>query len=314
MAIKKYVMTRKLTMKTFVVSMDTPSGRQRLGRLADQCRREGIEWEWMVGVDGKKLDPEALARAAGPWCRSLCSPAMVGCALSHIRCWQRVVDEGLSEALILEDDAVLQEGFLSKLQRGLRDVPEDYHLLVAGCFLCSAPMMPKKDHGVRKLKIFFGSHAYVVSQAGARYLLERSHHRANFHIDAQMAFTPGLKMYALSKNIALQDGEDTSQNVSLGFPGSVNRLLSAMKDSDNNSMAFYVNTSFMRVGTYRHHILITPMLLLFLLLGLLKFPWQYMAPFAAIDMLWFPPSTWTDPVLKLGVYSLGFLARSSWRF
>ena len=49
--------------------------------------------------------PPIIVPGMAPWCRENDLKAgELGCTLSHIACWQRVVDEGHDEALILEDD------------------------------------------------------------------------------------------------------------------------------------------------------------------------------------------------------------------
>jgi GR25 family glycosyltransferase involved in LPS biosynthesis len=45
----------------------------------------------------------------------------VGCYLSHTSVWKKFLDSGDSYAMILEDDAILYNGFLSDFQQAMRD-------------------------------------------------------------------------------------------------------------------------------------------------------------------------------------------------
>jgi glycosyl transferase family 25 len=232
---------------------------------------------------------------------------MVGCGISHMKCWRAVVDQNLPYALILEDDAYLLPNFRRKMISVLQNVPQDFHVLLLGCFLCE--MNPDSADGkVREIKNFAGTHAYIVSQKGARFLMDNAP-RVEYHIDIQMHNIPGVKIYAPRTNLAVQNGEETSSNVQVHFPGSLNRLFASIKDGDNMSMSHYLNSSYLRIGTMRHHIVITPLLLLFGLVGLLGVPWKLVALYSLIDFAYFPPTSLTDPMIKLSFYAVGLWLR-----
>ena len=71
----------------------------------------GLEYQCVDAVDGKSCAPKILEQHYSPeinrktWHRPL-TPGEIGCYLSHIDCWERIVDSQLDFALILEDDAV----------------------------------------------------------------------------------------------------------------------------------------------------------------------------------------------------------------
>jgi glycosyl transferase family 25 len=291
-------------MKTFVISMDTPNGRTRLAKLSQECAREGIDdIEHIVGVDAKTISQEVLESDVGKMCQSFCSPGMIGCGISHMRCWRAIVERNLPCALILEDDASLLPNFRNKMFSVLREVPQEYHVLLLGCFHCDKGDSPVTDH-VRKIDSFAGTHAYVVSQHGARFLVDNIP-QVNYHIDMQLARIPGIKMYASKTNLAIQNGDGTSSNADIGFPGSLNRVFMSIRDQDNMSLAHYMNTGFLRLGTLQHHIIITKLAGLFVLAGVIGVPWKLMALFAAIDIAMFPPSSVMDPTVKMSMYALG---------
>jgi hypothetical protein len=174
--------------------------------------------------------------------------------------------------------------------------------------MCSSLFEVRTTGHVRRVSHFAGLHAYVVSNAGARFLLEHIPQVA-YHIDVQTALTSGLRVYALAEDSALQDGEESSQNASLGFPKSLTTILQSIPVSNNVSLAYFANVTMFRLGPYSHHLLVTPLLLVFLALGLYGVPWYVIVPYAALDTLLFPPVSWNDPLTKLAVYALGLIYR-----
>jgi len=53
----------------------------------------------------------------------------IGCILSHLKAVTEAKESGLEYVLILEDDAVLVEGFKKKLSAALHELPEDWEAL-----------------------------------------------------------------------------------------------------------------------------------------------------------------------------------------
>lgn len=306
-------------MKVFVISMDTPNGKARLSTMTRRCAEAGLDdFEHVVGVDGKRVSSEHLDRHVGTICKTLCAPMVVGVAMSHMQCWQAILDNDLEMALILEDDAVLLPNFQKRMEAAVQNVPKDFHILLLGCFTCGqgiqkafgAPALPQQD--IVAIKYFAGTHAYVMSRAGAQFATQHIR-KVHYHIDIQMNRTPGLRIYAVKDHLAIQDGEATSSNADIQFPGSVNSFLSTIRDADNISMAYYANTSIFRIGSYRRHIIVTPLLILFFVAGALGLSWRYMLGFAAVDVILYPPSSPVDLATKLGAFIAGMLSRR-WRY
>jgi glycosyl transferase family 25 len=96
-------------MKAFVVSL--AKSRERRESIKRQLANTSLDWEFIEAVDGYAMstaditlstDPEALRKAP----RYL-NPGQIGCSLSHISCYSRILDEGLEHALVIEDDMLL---------------------------------------------------------------------------------------------------------------------------------------------------------------------------------------------------------------
>lgn len=307
-----------MDMHVFVINLDTPNGRARWPKVSTQCRAAGLQCERVVGVNGAALPMSTVRKVASPVCTWFCSPAMVGCALSHMRCWRAVVDRGLPMAVILEDDATLVPEFSAKVEHVLRHAPPDWHVIMLGCFLCDpedqafTTMEPMFDNGVvRELRNFAGMHAYVVSNAGARYLI-REAPRVRYHIDIQMNGVKGLRIYGVHDDLAFQGTETaTSTLMSADFPTTMNAVLSHAKDTKGVGLDFYANGVLARIGPYEGtHIFVTPLAIVFLVMGLARVPWPWVLGVSAVDMLLFPPRSLKSPATLLGAYGLGYITRA----
>jgi glycosyl transferase family 25 len=80
----------------------------RRAHITAELKKTGLDYEIITAVDGCDLnlhdptivDSSLLARCSFP-------AGTVGCALSHLHAYQKIVADGLDEALILEDDVTL---------------------------------------------------------------------------------------------------------------------------------------------------------------------------------------------------------------
>jgi GR25 family glycosyltransferase involved in LPS biosynthesis len=142
--------------------------------------RLGVDYEIIDAIDGKSLDPIVFHRLTEG--RTIHAGA-VGCYLSHINVYKKVVEKNMGVALILEDDAVLSPGAVDLLHSGCESLDFDY------CFLDSedhgetGPVFYNAGHWIpvsRNLKAFELSagphctHAYLVTNHAAQMRLEHA--------------------------------------------------------------------------------------------------------------------------------------------
>lgn len=106
----------------YVLSLRRNQARRR--EIKNHLGELGISFEWIDGVDGRKLSaPEKsdfLSDDRQYFANGPMSDGALGCLLSHRLAWQRIVSSSESTALILEDDAVLQpetKDALSRIER-----------------------------------------------------------------------------------------------------------------------------------------------------------------------------------------------------
>lgn len=102
-------------MKVFVINLDRNS--DRLTNVERLAAHFGLDFERFSAVNGKLL-PEAFIDEVISRRRnfdekfSLLKPGEIGCALSHLDIYQKIIDNGLELALILEDDIEFDENLI----------------------------------------------------------------------------------------------------------------------------------------------------------------------------------------------------------
>jgi len=194
-----------------VVVLTLARARGRQERVRERLGGLGVRFEFMEGVDGAALDREALARQ-GLYDAALARRAdrfgremnagELGASLSHRRAYEEAIGHGWKRTLIFEDDLVPRAADLPALGAALSELPEGWDLVWLGYTnlervtlrdrLKQAIYVPMAAVGLlkwtpgevlrfhprpysahlRRAGLHHCAHAYAVSLAGARKLLE----------------------------------------------------------------------------------------------------------------------------------------------
>ena len=114
-----------MTPPIFVISLAREA--ERRARMAQELA--GFDFEFFDAVDGRTLDGAQYAhRLDAEWFRIMrgreLAPGEIGCFLSHYGLWERLVAAGTPCALILEDDARLEDGFAVIIDEAMKIAAE----------------------------------------------------------------------------------------------------------------------------------------------------------------------------------------------
>lgn len=220
-------------MKTLVINMENDV--DRLSKIKSQFLEQAIDHEVIKAVDGSKHDMTNVT----DMCKMICTKSMIGIMLSHISCWQYIVDNNLESAIILEDDVILEDNFVASAGNLIKSLKyEDknsWELILLGCFLCTYsgndlltkfimkvnnPMQEASDKAYNDLlyipRSWGGTHAYMLSNKGARRLLEKLP-KASYHVDFQIAHTD-IKTLAARKKLATQRADAADSHNATSIP------------------------------------------------------------------------------------------------
>ena len=174
--------------KSAVFIINLKQSIERKNHMQELCDKIGLRATFVEAVDGRHMarekfagtySKEAAVRVIG---REL-SGGEIGCALSHITAYKRIIEENLSVALILEDDIEFDESMLDILSE-IGSLPRDWELVLLGhhssasrSSVTMSSLLGRKVLGenhklLRPVGLVCGTYGYLINGAGARKLLE----------------------------------------------------------------------------------------------------------------------------------------------
>lgn len=239
--------------KVLVINLDRDADKWRAVQR-ELARTGTARYERLAATDGSALTAEQKTALTTPGCDAHCTTAMVGCADSHRRAWRACVDEALPSVLVLEDDVVFDDDVLEQTRMAFRELPDGWSLLLLGCFTCHEGIVARSKRYSEHLSrpaMIAGTHAYGVSQKGARELLAAIP-RVDTHVDWSMSrHLSKLDAFSLSSNRAFQANMDQS-NIAGKAPAGMNLLLGHVRIGsdplDGRTVSWILSENFARVG------------------------------------------------------------------
>lgn len=190
----------------------------RLTACARQLESYDLPFERVDAVDGDALTPTAISKLynfeESSYHKHMTS-GEIGCYLSHVRVWQKIVDEQLDYAVILEDDILLQDNIQEGLA-ALQTIQEPWDLIK----LAEAPEKRKAVHHipandfalVTYNKVPSRTCAQVVSLAGAKKLLATSITiKRPIDIELQYWWESNLNVFGLKPYLVKANHDEASE-------------------------------------------------------------------------------------------------------
>lgn len=171
-------MERDKTYPIFILSLEKDAERRQalLGALGNL----GLDFEVMIGIDGRSgLNPRHEAMidraAAGARVGRMLSDGEFACALSHRSIQEAVLSRGLEGAVILEDDAIVDERF-ARFMEQRKYLEADMILLDhgAGRFWPGATQFFDEIRAYRVAIQGSRATGYSISREAARHLVAKA--------------------------------------------------------------------------------------------------------------------------------------------
>jgi glycosyl transferase family 25 len=166
----------------FVISLKDATTRRQ--SIVDQMQKLSIPFDFIDAVDGRGFDMDTHAaynkRKRLAFFRQDMTGGELGCLLSHRSIFQKMVDENIERALILEDDAILYDDFYPAFKK-LLEAKTPYEL---ARFLYTEKVAKLTQRTVEQIDDTYklnrlmttpgGAHAYIITQSGAKKLLKHT--------------------------------------------------------------------------------------------------------------------------------------------
>jgi glycosyl transferase family 25 len=168
-------------MHIFVINLKGSTERRR--HMEDALGALKLPFEIIEAVDGRAFDPDNLPHYNGILRRLTAGQDLmkeeIGCILSHRKIYQRMIDDNIPCAVILEDDAILSEDFPDILQK-LNNLTVKWDMIRflgrPKCEQQNRTVMPidTKYYLTRVIKPFGGAYTYMLTKTAAQKLLQMS--------------------------------------------------------------------------------------------------------------------------------------------
>ena len=165
-------------MRIFIINLK--KSRYRRKSISQQLDLLRLEYEFFDAVDGSILGNEELSSLYNKkWAKRHVGrpllPGEIGCALSHIGIYRKIVKEKIPYALVLEDDTQLLPSIVQGLKKlELILAPEEAVVcLLSGCagMINDLGTLGEGYHLRRIASAAYLAHAYVVSYEAAQRLI-----------------------------------------------------------------------------------------------------------------------------------------------
>lgn len=204
----------------YVISLE--ASKSRRSAMTKRMAGLGLEFGFVDGVLGRDVPVDQRKRLLSDRRRlhagAPLSDGALGCLMSHRRAWQRMLDERIEAAIILEDDAELAPETLDVLPRietlkGRFDLINLHH--TSGRPLVDAARI-SPTHALSITRyVSIGAIGYAISRNAAERLLEVSV-PGIFEVDVLMNrwWVHGVKTLVLTPPIVTEDGHDST----IGYP------------------------------------------------------------------------------------------------
>lgn len=186
----------------FVLNLDFNP--ERLASLQRQTDALGLEMQRIAGVNGAALTEQEVARVYSPelnrkYYRHGLTRGKIGCYLGHKKIWQKILDEDIDCAVILEDDAILEAHF-SKMLEAISAMEGVEYIKLADNQQCPPAQTRPLASGftlVNYRRIPNCAIAYVLTKRGTEKLLRRKMIYRPVDIDMQFAREIDLNLLGL---------------------------------------------------------------------------------------------------------------------
>lgn len=167
--------------KLYVINVNTSNDEIR-DRIEDLRFYERCGWEIVNGINGNNLnDPTIdfewdiyknwkIEDSDNYWWNRDLTVGEIGCALSHIKIWQRIANGDEETVLILEEDFV-NKSHMSVNDLDITDVDNDWDLIYLGRKAHHLEEEEVINTHLNRVKFSYNAHAYIITKTAARKML-----------------------------------------------------------------------------------------------------------------------------------------------
>ncbi|BEH99513.1 glycosyltransferase family 25 protein [Edwardsiella ictaluri] len=199
-------------MKVFIINLKRDL--QKKHEIINECDQLNISHEIIEAVSGIDLSATEIDHLIDKDAQIYLTKGEIGCSLSHLRIYQKIISEDLPYALILEDDAILHDD-LSEVIHAIENVIDKekshaYLLYKTNCVYSNKEIKLSEKYSLYESNAPTYTHGYVVTNKTARLITEINT-PVRLEADAWRNFYFEKNIRSYSLNIDLITSRDQSK-------------------------------------------------------------------------------------------------------
>ena len=202
-------------LKIFIVNLK--KDKERIDFQKQQFKKENLKFERINAIYGKDLSDKEKYKKSGSYFNYITNtPCIIGCFLSHLKIYKKIVQENLPYALIMEDDIKLLKNFRTNLNKLLNNLPNDYDIIHCGCDGSSCELNNninlintklnknynnnyEKYDLVKPNTLIVGTWCYLISNKAAKKMIEKYENNIPGHIDIVINSDQNINLLLMKK-------------------------------------------------------------------------------------------------------------------
>ena len=161
-------------MKIFIINLKSKSD-LRLKMMA-QINALNLNAEFIDAIVGNELSDKEISDKVHNYPDCQLTKGEIGCALSHLTIYEKMVRDNINMALILEDDAILNpdvSAVLSNLENIDNNDKPNIYLLSKPEKYIKNKKIEMANHSLYSVYDASGAHGYVINNLAARKMMTR---------------------------------------------------------------------------------------------------------------------------------------------
>ena len=195
----------------FVINLERR--KDRLKHVNNQLQKYNIKYTRFNAFDGKRLHQykNEIDLYINKSSNIMKNNGQIGCSLSHLKLWEKVVEKKMKHALIFEDDVIILDNFNERLKNIIKELPDDYNFVLLGGNIMRGSIIDGKQYilqGVNYPEFNWCLHSYLINYKFAeKLLIDIKRNKLNKTIDSHLSYDvyPHNKYYISSLPITKQD-------------------------------------------------------------------------------------------------------------
>ncbi len=273
---------------------------ERLENIKKVMEKYNLNFERFDAIYGKELSQEEINKNTNILCRTLlCNNGMIGCAMSHIQIWKKLLEDNTTNSYIIMEDDIQDINIkeLNDLIKFINDNNFDYDFISLTCvgILCIDLKKGIKINDTLYLtkKIYpLGMGCYIINKQGAKKIIDMiNKYKITYHIDFSVTtknFLSNNNFKYYNTNYSLIDinlNNIISSQSTISANKNKSIILTLLNKSNLHTLEWYFKVPYFTLFRKVEINLYFLLLIILLILNIKKFKIKYLNYFIILEML-----------------------------